>query len=302
MRPPTDTIHAPPFPRSLPWINTEALRIDKQLGRPLVVVFWDARRAVSLRSLLELERWHREYGPRGARVIAVHVDIDGSGLDETAVRAAAERLGLTMPIVVDSDLLIADAYGLRGVPSRYIFDQGLRLADAHFGLGGIADGESLLRALVEHGERSLAERRAQGEAAAVVAAAVPAAEPEVDEGCDQGAAVPAAKQPRLLVHPPAADALPEPLADAAPYVAPEPAEALPGDFSGAYAAGAVWLSLRGTGTVHLVGAPTPIEIAGDGTYLAVDHGLHTQGTLEFSLSEGVQCDSVQLEPGVSSTD
>ncbi len=301
MRPATDTIHAPPFPRSLPWINTEALRIDKQLGRPLVVAFWDARRAVSLRPLLELERWHRKYGPRGARVIAVHVDGDGSGIDEAGVEAAAQRLGLTMPIVLDTDLLIADAYGLRGVPSRYVFDQGLRLIDAHFGLGGFADGESLLRVLVEHGERSLAERRAQGEAEAVVAAAVPAAEPEVDEGCDQGASVPAAKQPRLLVHPPAPEDLPEPVADAAPYVAPEPAELLPGDFHGPYAAGAVWLQLRGSGTVAAGGAD-PIAINGDGTYLVVDHGLHTAGALELVLTGDLVCDAVQLEPGVANGD
>ena len=100
MRPSVDTIHAPPFPRSLPWLNTEALRIDKQLGRPLVVAFWDARRAVSMRPLIELQRWHEQYAPRGARVIAVHVDGDGAGIDEAAVRATAERLGLTMPIVL----------------------------------------------------------------------------------------------------------------------------------------------------------------------------------------------------------
>ncbi|MDO9353697.1 MAG: TlpA disulfide reductase family protein [Solirubrobacteraceae bacterium] len=302
MRPATDTIHAPPFPRSLPWINTEALRIDKQLGRPLVVAFWDARRAVSLRPLMELERWHRDYAPRGARVIAVHVDGDASGIDEDGVRAAAARLDLTMPIVLDTDLLIADGYGLRGVPSRYIFDQGLRLADAHFGLGGLADGEALLRALVEHGERSLEARRAEGEAAATVQAAVPASEPEVDEGCDQGAAVPAAKQPRLLVHAPAREELPEPLGDPAPYVAPEPGELLPGNFRGDYAAGGVWLQLRGTGTVAVDGRAEPLEVDGDGTYLALESGLHTPGVLRLEPSDGVVCEAIQLEPGVSAID
>ena len=302
MRPATDTIHAPPFPRSLPWINTEALRIDKQLGRPLLVAFWDARRAVSMRPLLDLQCWHEAFGPRGARVIAVHVDGDGAGIDEPFVRAAAERLGLTMPIVLDEELLIADAYGLRGVPSRYLFDQGLKLVDAHFGLGGSADGERLLAALVEHGERTLAERRAGGEQGATVQPATPAAEPEVDEGCDQGASVPAAKQPRLLVHPPSPDALPEPLADLASHVAPEPAEVVAGDHSGAYAAGAVWAMLRGSGTAALAPGAPPIEVTGDGLYLLADHGRHHQGELALVLTGAVVCDGIQLEPGIASAD
>lgn len=298
MRPATDTIHAPPFPRGLPWINTEQLRIDKQLGRPLVIAFWDSRRAVSIRPLLELEQWHRTYGPRSARVIAVHVDGDGVGTTADDVRAAVARLGLTMPVVVDEELRIADAFGLSGVPSRYVFDQGLKLVDAHYGLGGFADGERLLLALVEHGERQLAERRATGEASPAPAAAEPASEPEEDESCDQGAAVPPAKQPRLIVTAPEPSALPGPLADAAPYVAPHPAELLAADQRGAYEAGAVWLLTTGTGSASL--GNTTIAIDGPGAHLLIDHGLHDGGTLDgLTLSDGVQLEEIQLEPGVA---
>lgn len=298
MRPATDTIHAPPFPRGLPWINTEQLRIDKQLGRPLVIAFWDSRRAVSIRPLLELEQWHRAYGPRGARVMAVHVDGDGVGTTADDVRAAVERLDLTLPVVVDQDLLIADAFGLTGVPSRYVFDQGLKLVDAHYGLGGFADGERLLLALVEHGEQELAARRAAGEGTpAEPVAAEAASEPEEDEGCDQGAAVPAAKQPRLIVHAPSASDLPAPLADAAPYVAPAPAELLEPGYRDGYEAGAVWLLTRGSGTATL--GSTTIAIEGHGAHLLVDHGLHSSGSLgELVLSADLVLEEIQLEPGV----
>lgn len=297
MRPATDTIHAPPFPRGLPWVNTEQLRIDKQLGRPLVIAFWDARRAVSIRPLVELEQWHRSLGPRGARIIAVHVDGDGAGTTADDVRAAAQRLGLTMPIVVDEELRIADAFGLSGVPSRYVFDQGLKLVDAHYGLGGFADGERLLVALVEHGEQQLAERRAAGDASPAPAAAEPAREPEEDESCDQGAAVPPAKQPRLIVTPPASDALPAPLPDAAPYLAPHPAELLPPEQRGDYEAGAVWLLTTGTGSASL--GSTTVAIDGPGAHLLIDHGLHEAGSLDgLTVSGGVQLLEIQLEPGV----
>lgn len=297
MRPATDTIPAPPFPRSLPWVNTEQLRIDKQLGRPLVIAFWDQHRAASMRALLELEQLHRRFGPRGARVIAVHVDSEGEASTHDAVEAVARRLDLTLPIVLDDELQIAEAFGLRGVPSRYIFNQGLILADAHFGLGGMADAEQLVRALVEHGEQRLAQQRDAHGHAAQVTPAEPAGEPEVDESCDQGANIPAAKQPRLLVHPPAATALPEPLPDPAPLVAPVPGELLPGDWRGAYEARAVWLDLEGSGTVQAAGRE-PLTIAGDGTYLLVDHGHQAAGQLEFGLEGPLTCRSIQLEPGL----
>ena len=51
VRPPVDTIQAPPFPAGLPWVNVAPLRMDKQLGRPVLVEFWDFCRVNSLRTL-----------------------------------------------------------------------------------------------------------------------------------------------------------------------------------------------------------------------------------------------------------
>jgi len=142
VRPAATTIHAPPFPRGLPWLRTAQLRIDKQLGRPLVIAFFDTRRAVSLRPLLELQRWHDDYSARGARIIGVAVDGDESGIDAAEVERTLDRLGVTFPVVIDEELRIAHSYGLSGVPSRYLFDQGLALVDAHFGPAGYSDGRA----------------------------------------------------------------------------------------------------------------------------------------------------------------
>lgn len=294
MRPATDTIHAPPFPRDLPWLGTAQLRVDKQIGRPLVISFFDVGRAVSLRSLLELQQWHELYAPRGARIIGVHVDGDDVGRTTEDVERTLTRLGITLPVVIDEELRIAAAYGISGVPSRYIFDQGLKLVDAHFGLGGVADGERLVRALVEHGERVLAEQQQTTPEPAVAAS-----EPEAEEHCDEGAAaVPAARQPRLRVTPPPSSALPDLLPDAAAFVPPQPRELIGGSPSGPYAAGAVWLDLRGDGSARL--GSHVIEVHGSGLYLAADHGLHTAGSLDVELSGDAELVGVQLEPGVAS--
>src|SRR4051812_50112223 len=67
-----DTIPAPPFPRELPWINVAPLRMDKQLGRPVLIEFWDFCRINSLRTLPYVQAWHERYAEAGLRVIGVH--------------------------------------------------------------------------------------------------------------------------------------------------------------------------------------------------------------------------------------
>lgn len=293
MRPPTATIHAPPFPRNLPWLRTAQLRVDKQLGRPLLIAFFDPRRAVSLRPLLELQQWHAEYSPRGARIIGVAVDGEGQGIDAEAVERTLDQLGVLFPVVVDEELTIAESYGLTGVPSRYLFDQGLRLVDAHFGPGGSLDGEALLRALVEHGERELAAKAAAPEPAA------PAEQAEEDESCDQGAAATPApsKQPRLLVLPPDASALPAPADDPGELGPPSPADLLPADYRGPYEAGGVWALVDGAGTIALRGGDA-VRVDGPSTVLLADHaGELTAGVLDLTIEGDVLVDGLQLEPG-----
>jgi peroxiredoxin len=295
VRPAVTTIHAPPFPRGLPWLRTAQLRVDKQLGRPLVIAFFDPRRAVSLRPLTELQRWHDAYATRGARVIGVAVDGEDAGISADDVERTLDQLGVTFPVVIDEQLQIAESYGLAGVPSRYVFDQGLQLIDAHFGPGGFVDGHALVAALVAHGERQLAERQAAPEPAA------PASEAEEDPSCDQGAAAtpPPNKQPRLLVTAPPAGSLPAPQPDPGELTAPSPADVVPGDFRGPYAAAGLWAVVRGTGTISVPGAQ-PVAIAGDSTVLLVDHGgRYTSAVADLSISGDLQIVELQLEPGVS---
>lgn len=297
MRPATSTIFAPPFPRGLPWIRTAQLRVDKQIGRPLLIAFFDVRRAVSLRPLLELQRWHEAFAPRGARIIGIHVDADGVGTTAEQVEQALDRLGVQFPVVVDEELLIAAEYGLEGIPSRYLFDQGLTLIDAHFGPGGYADGEALLEALCSHGERVLAEQAAAPEPAG------PEATPQEDEACDRGGEPESPKSPalqgRLMVRPPATEELPGEAADPRTWTAPNPADLLAGDYRGPFEAGGVWATVEGTGTIALASGGTVIEVPGDGTYLLAGDGTLQSGVIDLAITGELHCTELQLEPGSS---
>ena len=141
MRAPTHEIPAPPFPREASWINVAPLRMDKQLGRPVLVEFWDFCRVNSLRTLPYLKAWHERYAEHGLRVIGVHTGGFACSRDEAAIRAAVERLGIEYPVVVDNELEVWDFYGNQGWPARYLWDQRGALFSLHYGEGAYAETE-----------------------------------------------------------------------------------------------------------------------------------------------------------------
>ncbi len=136
-----DDIAAPPFPRGLPWIGVAGLRMDQQLGRPVLVEFWDFCRPNSLRTLPYLIAWHERYERAGLRVIGVHTSGFPPSTDPEAVAAAVERLAIPYPVVVDVRRELWLHYGTDGWPTRYLFGPELTLRDLHAGEGGYRETE-----------------------------------------------------------------------------------------------------------------------------------------------------------------
>ena len=159
MRPPVDTILAPPFPAKLPWINTAALRLDQQRGRPVLIEFWDFCRVSSLRTLPYLKAWHERYAEDGLRVVSVHSPGFEVARDEDALRAAVQRLGIEHPVLVDTELRLWTAYDNEGWPARYLWrSEGLThvLRDFHYGEGAYRETELAIQELLGV-ERDLVE-------------------------------------------------------------------------------------------------------------------------------------------------
>jgi hypothetical protein len=164
------TIPVPPFPRDLPWINTAALRMDKQRGRPVLVEFWDFCRVNSLRTLPYLKAWHERYADAGLRVIGVHTGAYPASRDEDQIRAAVERLEIPYPVVVDTDLKVWDDYGNEGWPARYLWDLGGALFSLHYGEGAYAETEREIQELLGLDGPVVAPVRPEDEPGALLAA------------------------------------------------------------------------------------------------------------------------------------
>ena len=163
MRAPVDHIHAPPFPAKLPWINVATLRMDQQLGRPVLVEFWDFCRPNSIRTLPYVKAWHERYADAGLRVIGVHAAGFEPSKDPESVRAAVARLDITHPVVVDVEYEIWQLYGNLGWPARYLFDQAGVLFDYHYGEGGYQDTERAIQELLDVERELLPPLRAEDE-------------------------------------------------------------------------------------------------------------------------------------------
>src|SRR4051794_29187991 len=109
--------------------------MDQQIGRPVLVEFWDFCRPNSLRTLPYVKAWHARYASDGLRVISVHTPGFAASRAEKAVRAAVARLGIEHPVCIDADGLVWSSYDNEGWPARYLFNPDGRLHEFHFGEG-----------------------------------------------------------------------------------------------------------------------------------------------------------------------
>ncbi len=170
MRAPVDHITAPAFPSGLPWINVAALRMDQQVGRPVLIEFWDFCRPNSIRTLPYVKAWHERYADSGLRVVGAHASGYEPSADLDAVRAAVARLGITYPVLVDADFELWQEYGNLGWPARYLFNQDSRLFEYHYGEGGYAETELAIQELLGIERPTVAAVRPEDEPGAQLAA------------------------------------------------------------------------------------------------------------------------------------
>lgn len=150
MRAPVDTIPAPPFLTHLRWVNVPSLRMDRQLGRPVLIEFWDLCRPNSIRTLPYLKAWHERYssGESGLRVIGIHSPGFEPARERAVAQAAVARLGIDYPVLLDPDLEMWREYENEGWPARYLFDGRGVLFEYHYGEGAYAETELAIQELL----------------------------------------------------------------------------------------------------------------------------------------------------------
>jgi len=156
-----DTIAAPLFPTHLAWINAASPRSTIQRGKPMLVEFWDFCRPNSIRTLPYIQAWHERYESHGLRVIGVHSPGFAPSREQHAVEQAVSRLGISYPVLLDTDLEVWNDYENEGWPVRYLFDGRARLFEYHYGEGDYRETELAIQELLGVEREPLAALRAE---------------------------------------------------------------------------------------------------------------------------------------------
>jgi thiol-disulfide isomerase/thioredoxin len=98
------------------WLNSEPVPIAALRGQMILMHFWDFTCVHSRRTLPYLKEWFRKYEPFRLVVVGVHTPKFAFARKPEAVQKAVDELGITYPIVMDNDHLIASSYGNRVGP------------------------------------------------------------------------------------------------------------------------------------------------------------------------------------------
>jgi hypothetical protein len=143
VRPPEQAdIRAPEFPPQREWLNVAFLRMAKLVGNEATLIeFFDVARINSHRTLPYMREWHARYAEHGLRVIGIHCPGYSFGVDSDLVAAAAKRMGIEYPVLLDPGFEAWREYANRGWPGRYLFDVHGRLHWVHYGEGSYQDCE-----------------------------------------------------------------------------------------------------------------------------------------------------------------
>jgi hypothetical protein len=154
--------------------------MERQIGKPVLIEFWDFCRPNSLRTLPYVKAWHERYGDaaaasdeqsaKGLQVIGIHSPGFEPARERAAAQAAVERLGIAYPVLLDPDLEMWQVYENRGWPARYLFDARGRLFDYHYGEGAYVETELAIQELLGIEREPLAPLRAEDAPDAVLSA------------------------------------------------------------------------------------------------------------------------------------
>ena len=139
-------VRAPEIGRT--WLNSPPLSLRQLRGRVVLVDFWDYTCVNCLRTLPYVQAWHERYLDQGLTVIGVHTPEFTFAQYESNVERAVRDLGITYPVVIDSNYELWKAFANRYWPTKYLLDGDAYLRYAHFGEGAYGDTEQAIQELL----------------------------------------------------------------------------------------------------------------------------------------------------------
>lgn len=131
------------------WINTDGKPLKLEKGRVYLIDFWEYTCVNCIRTLPYLREWHQRYAKDGLVIIGIHTPEFQFAKEKDNVAAAVKKLGITWPVLVDSEYKNWTAYHNSFWPRKYFIDARGRIVADHAGEGGYAQSEALIQRLLK---------------------------------------------------------------------------------------------------------------------------------------------------------
>ena len=144
-------IKAPEFAQINDYINTpnnSPITLSSLKGKVVLVDFWTYSCINCIRTIPYLNDWDQKYAGNGLVIVGVHSPEFEFEKNYDNVKAAVQRLGITYPVVLDSDHGTWNAYGNQYWPRHYLIDAQGYIRDNHIGEGGYEQTEKTIQSLL----------------------------------------------------------------------------------------------------------------------------------------------------------
>lgn len=238
---------------------------------PVLIHFIDFAQLNSVRTLPYLKEWDRRYRDLGLSTVIVQAPRLPFAADLQATEAAVERLGLEMPVVIDSKRELWQDYGCEGWPSLFLWAQGGALRWVHFGEGEYQGTEEAI-------QTELRELDALRPLPALMAP------------------LRATDEPGARVIPPTPELFP---ARDRAWTAEQDDPTIIVEYEGAGA----HVTMEGQGRLHVKVDDSPllpIDVPGPGLYTLTEHAEHGRHMVEVRLEGDLALWSFSFSPGLAS--
>jgi thiol-disulfide isomerase/thioredoxin len=135
------------------WIHSPPLTPSGLRGKVVLIDIWNYSCINWIRQVPYVRAWAEKYKDRGLVVIGVHSPEFGFETNIDNVRRAAKAMGVTYPVVMDSDHAIWRAFENEAWPALYFVDAQGRIRHHYYGEGAYDQAEEILQRLLAEAGR-----------------------------------------------------------------------------------------------------------------------------------------------------
>ena len=139
---------APEFGGIEAWINGGPLTMEELRGQVVLIDFWTYTCINCIRTFPFLKQWNSRYADDGLVIVGVHSPEFEFEKDYDNVVEATQNEALAWTMAQDNDFVTWRRYNNRFWPAKYLIDKDGVVQYTHFGEGGYAETEDLIRELL----------------------------------------------------------------------------------------------------------------------------------------------------------